>query len=379
MRFLLLRTDAHVLPLVRAIQRSETHEVVHRADLADSVAAADDFDAAIVGFQPDAAKLLSAVRWLIEQRKPIVLSHPVNLSVMAHYEIEMLAVEADAVIVPTWPLQRYAAFAETLASVASSGSNSRQITSPAAGRQIRVSRSTSEQSHEGILRLFAQDMASLRPFVGDLTNVVGLCSPGGGKAALPINVQMTSKTGTLVQWSASPSGQESAETITIDSAAGGATLVLSPASSQRTAAGSGGRRIYEYDTESAMSIDKLVDDLQSAGFDRRRWEDITRSLELAEALEKSVRKGRLVQLSYESRGEVSAFKATMVSAGCALLVAAPVLLLVSAGLVWLARKQGWTRLAAVLQWLPQGLLLLLVGFLLIQLLRFLIPGRKEDD
>lgn len=378
MRFVLLSADAHARSLARTIEQSDDHEVVLRADLAELSTARDDYDTAMIGFQPDSAKLLSAIRLLIAERKPIVLSHPVNLSVMAHYEIEMMAAEADAVIVPIWPLQRHAAFDETLADDESLGAGSGQVLSSAAGRQIRVSRSTTEQSHEGLLRLFSQDMASLRPFVGDLTSVVGLCPPGG-KVLLPLNVQMKSKSGMLVQWSATAAANDIAETMTIDGTSGGAMLVLSPIASNQAVTESEGRKVYEVGAVLPVSVDALVDDLRRNGLESRRWESVTRSLELAEALEKSVRKGRLVQLSYENRGEVSAFKGTMASAGCALLVAVPVLLLVSAGLAWLARRQGWMRLADVLQWLPQGLLLLLVAFLLIQLLRFLIPATKEDD
>jgi hypothetical protein len=379
MKFLLINADPHVLSLARAIEQDEKHEITQRADIADLATAAGDYDAAVVGFQTDPAKLLSAIRLLVAERKPVVLSHPVNLSVMVHYEIEMLAADADAVVITTWPLRNHPAFDETLGSDGHGAAASGQGTSSAAGRQITVSRLTREQSQEGILRLFAQDMAGLRPFVGDLTSLVGLCPSGNGKVTLPINVQMTSTGGTLVQWSAAPAADDSAETMTIDGVLGGAVLVLSPATSPPAVPETGGRKVYEYDAAAAASIDALVKELGCGGFDHRGWETVTRSLELAEALEKSVRKGRLVQLSYESRGEVSAFKGTMASAGCALLVAAPLLLLVAAGLVWLARQQGWMRLAAALQWLPHGLLLLLVGFLLIQLLRFLIPSTKEGD
>ncbi|MFP6610814.1 MAG: hypothetical protein VB835_00775, partial [Pirellulales bacterium] len=116
----------------------------------------------------------------------------------------------------------------------------------------------------------------------------------------------------------------------------------------------------------------------AATVSRPRWDDATRSLELAEALEKSLKKKRLVHLNYEGRGEANAFKGTMASLGCALLCGGMLLMIVTAVLSRVAEVQQWGGVSSALSVIPYLLLATLVIFLLVQLLRFVIPVKSGD-
>ncbi len=89
--------------------------------------------------------------------------------------------------------------------------------------------------------------------------------------------------------------------------------------------------------------------------------DATRAMEVSEAVARSLRRGRTVDLHYEEISELGSFKAFMTSLGCGLLLLLPVLYtLTRIGLAF-----GLTWMSYVAWSLP----VLLLAFALLQLLR----------
>jgi predicted dehydrogenase len=91
------------------------------------------------------------------------------------------------------------------------------------------------------------------------------------------------------------------------------------------------------------------------------WQDAVRCLELDDAAQRSVRYRRASVLEYPEATEEAGFKGTMTLAGCGLLWLVLVLLIVAN---WVP-KLGW------------AIVPLLVGFLILQLLRFFVPRGPE--
>jgi myo-inositol 2-dehydrogenase/D-chiro-inositol 1-dehydrogenase len=92
-------------------------------------------------------------------------------------------------------------------------------------------------------------------------------------------------------------------------------------------------------------------------------------MELAEAAARSLRRGRTVDLHYEEISEEASFKGVMTSLGCAVLLG--ILVVLPAALMGPAMGLPWT---IYLAWaIPP----LLVGFILLQTLRFAI--RRGDS
>jgi predicted dehydrogenase len=90
------------------------------------------------------------------------------------------------------------------------------------------------------------------------------------------------------------------------------------------------------------------------------WQDAIRALELDDAARRSVERRRASLLEYPEATEEAGFKGTMTLVGCAMLWVIPLLLIASKWLPWLF-------------WLVPPVL---VVFLLLQFLRYLIPGPR---
>ena len=99
------------------------------------------------------------------------------------------------------------------------------------------------------------------------------------------------------------------------------------------------------------------------------WLDAANTMELADAIEHSLQRGRTIELQYESATEKSTFKGLMSGIGCFLLIG--VLLFVIAATT--AVRFGMP----LADYWPYALLALLLAFLLLQTLRLAFPHEKE--
>ena len=96
--------------------------------------------------------------------------------------------------------------------------------------------------------------------------------------------------------------------------------------------------------------------------------DGTRAMELVEAVHRSLRRGRTVELHYEEISEEASFKSVMTSTGCTLLMA--VLVVLPLALVGPAFGMGWTL------YLAYAVLPILILFIVLQSLRFAVRKRS---
>ena len=91
------------------------------------------------------------------------------------------------------------------------------------------------------------------------------------------------------------------------------------------------------------------------------WEDELRGLELDDALRRSAERGRSSVLDHQEATEEASFKGTMTLAGCSLIWMSVAVLILS---VWFP-------------WLAWFILPLFAGFLLLQTLRWIVPGKEN--
>ncbi len=100
--------------------------------------------------------------------------------------------------------------------------------------------------------------------------------------------------------------------------------------------------------------------------------DATRAMELSEAVVRSLRRGRTIDLHYENISEEASFKSIMTSTGCALLLG--ILLLLPLALAGPALGMNWT---IYLAWMIPPVL---IAFVVLQVLRLGIrrsPNRAD--
>jgi hypothetical protein len=93
------------------------------------------------------------------------------------------------------------------------------------------------------------------------------------------------------------------------------------------------------------------------------WQTAVRCLELDDAVRRSMERGRVSTLEYPEATEEAGFKGTMTLVGCGLLWFSLLLLLLSA---WVS-------------WLKWAIVPLLIGFLALQLLRWILPGSRGRE
>jgi len=99
------------------------------------------------------------------------------------------------------------------------------------------------------------------------------------------------------------------------------------------------------------------------------WRDAVRCLELDDAARRSLDRRRTSPLEYPEATEEAGFKGTMTLVGCGMLWALLALVLLSS---WV--PQGWPRTMVLVL-----ILILLGGFLALQLLRYAMPPRPEEQ
>ncbi len=103
-------------------------------------------------------------------------------------------------------------------------------------------------------------------------------------------------------------------------------------------------------------------DVEPVGPAGPTWQDAIRGLELDDAARRSVHRRRISTLEFQEATEEAGFKGTMTLVGCSMLWISLMLLILSAWVPWL----GWI-IAPVF-----GV------FLVMQLLRWVVPGKTEE-
>ncbi len=108
-----------------------------------------------------------------------------------------------------------------------------------------------------------------------------------------------------------------------------------------------------------------------------RWLDSIRSIEVAEAIDRSLRRGRAVELKVDETNEASNFKGTMASLGCGLLMFG-MFVLFMVGMANSVKELVQWPAQLVAEW-PKLLLGLLGLFLAMQFLLGIVrPGNRPD-
>ncbi|MBL9084547.1 MAG: hypothetical protein JNK76_22280 [Planctomycetales bacterium] len=101
------------------------------------------------------------------------------------------------------------------------------------------------------------------------------------------------------------------------------------------------------------------------------WREALADLELVEAVERSLRRGRTVELFHEEASEEGTFHGVMAAGGC-------LILMLGIGLAIAATMVGRFKFAIADIW-PKALLAVMGLFLLLQLLKFAFPPRDAKD
>ncbi|MEX1224872.1 MAG: hypothetical protein WEA31_10035, partial [Pirellulales bacterium] len=387
MRFALLGIDDFTLPLARAIQASEGHELsLILAEGVDerlpgaAVRAADEWELLLGGGEQDAVLVaacrdisplgkpdsreqlrLEQVRRLAQAGVPMLVSHPITFNVLDAYEIEMLAAEQGTVVMPILP-QR-AMMGELLQTCRTlRGIN-----------HVSLERRLGPLSLVEALRLFAHDVDLLSELSGGVTKISAMGSwtergaepaPLSGASELRgLGAQLSGPAAARCQWSPQsppPQAPLSQPSSQAPSPLSGCEMVVGSESGQVHFSCDeqgryelhGGESSRQEHVSAQAAADVLLGQFvaavaadaagQTAAAEAGpRWTAAIRSLELTEGLVRSLRRDRTIEIRDDTASEVGAFKGTMASLGCGLLIGGLVLMVLTAVVAGVADRFGF--------------------------------------
>jgi predicted dehydrogenase len=307
---------------------------------------------------------------------PVVVSHPVSLSMLEAYELDMIRNETHSIVLPYLPGRWHPAAAEIGAMVADPS------TSPIGNvEQIIFERYTQKRDREDVLKQFSRDVDLLQFIAGDANKLHALGSTSGGSPYGNLTVQTTSETGSVCRWTVSPAHDFVGGKLTLIGAAGRAVLRIPEGSDQwsleiQTSGPSTPKNFSGWD--SATAALRLLSAAMDGQTTEPTWTEAARTVELAETIDRSLKRGRTIDLHHEEFTDIGTFKGTMTSVGCAILMCGLVLVVCVAVAHLVAVQAGWNLLADWLGYWPYLLLGVIGFYLLLQPLALLGKPREPE-
>jgi len=399
MKLALLGIDADTLALADAATKSGQHQVVWACEADDAIGplrqvapqakvtgpwefllGSDSVDAVLVARGEEELRA-EQLRKLVQERVPLLVVHPVLESMLVYYELDMIRQENHGVILPYLPARWHPAVRQ-LADLIAGGADS-AMGSPIGGaigtaQQIVFERSLAERSRQNVLAHFSRDCDLLLALCGELTKVGAMASQGQDENYANLGVQLSGPSSVLVRWSVGPVDQTASDAPTAaekPTAAGRLTLLGSsgkavlnmpgeyPWTLETVASGQTTRQSFDAWNAPAEALVRLETAIGGGGNVQPAWSDAARSIELADAVRRSLLKGRTVELHNEEFSEQGTFKGLMTSLGCGLLLITLLVLTVTVSLASIFN----------IPYVPHIIAAVLGLFLLIQSLKLVFP------
>jgi myo-inositol 2-dehydrogenase/D-chiro-inositol 1-dehydrogenase len=233
------------------------------------------------------------------------------------------------------------------------------------------------------MELGYRSLDPVRALLGEIESVTASGEPPGERPDIELVVQLRAGEGRRAEVRIWGSGQEEPARLTLIGTNGSLTLEYDPSFHEparliRRATSSPTEQITElgpWDSHAAFMETLLacseIRGQQSFTEPSPNLNDGTRAMELSEAVVRSLRRDRTIDLHYEAISEESSFKSIMTSTGCMILMG--ILLILPLALAGPALGIHWTIYLAYL--IPPVLVL----FAVFQVLRFGIRGNHGES
>ena len=320
-------------------------------------------DVVVVSSSEYEEERLEPMRRLVQQAIPTIAAHPVVVSLLLYYELDMIRRETDCPLLAFSP-SRWHPATKRLVELASDDG-------PFAGsNQLVIERAIVDPSLQPTIEAFIFDVALARTICGDLDRIVAM-SPGSDGDYRNLGVQLSGAHGSMVQWSAVAANDDHGATVTLRAATGSAKLTapddLTAWSLQwHTPQQDHNETFAEFDAaeEAIGRIEQMIAGTRQGS----EWAVAAQDVEIAASIERSLKKGRTVELFAEDYSEEGTFKGTMAWVGCALLMLVALMVL-AAGI---AEELGMP----MAHYIPHLAFGLLATFLVLQTLRLVFSGQS---
>ena len=344
-------------------------------------------DAVLVGTDGWSEHRAEQLRTLVQAGRTILIGHPASLSMLWAYELDMILADSSSTVIPALAT-RHHPFIYSLKnlveqSIAGNGPLGLVET-------LQFERRQPERDQESVLASFARDADIIRVLIGDPSRLMAL---GGGDAGWAnLAVGLSGPDQVSVRWEVAKGLTDKLtiqlicergrlrieslnEPVGFGQSSSKQTRISLPSFPADTSPFQPAHVLLEILLRTASSAAEEHSNLliPPAG-----WPDAARTIELAETIPRSVKKGRGIDLHQEEFSELGTFRGTMASLGCGIIMAGLFILFVATLIGGVARAAGWgfgERLAAI--W-PYAILTTLILFLALQLLPFLLPKQSGN-
>jgi hypothetical protein len=243
-----------------------------------------------------------------------------------------------------------------------------------------------------VMANLARDVELLAALVGDIRRVSAVGPRAGAATFAALQVQMTCEWPVTLHWSVAPrAGDDDVLTLSLVGEGGTITLRVGPA--RRESEFRHQPDVWQIETRSVDQSDRVIlESFDAAAVviqqlaqavamrDQRRpgastWDAATRAMEVADAVELSLEKGRTIEVFQQQLTERLAFRGTMAALGCGLLLVGFLAIIF---ITLLGGAEGKDRPLLLPSW-PLVLLAVLALFLLMQTVPLLIAKTKRSD
>ena len=390
MKLALLGADDQTLDLVREIGAYTPHEIVWGSELGTLEGAIRSLvprmkagehwelllggtiaDAVIVARHPDQEVRVEQLRKLLQAGVPTLVMHPICRSMLLAYELEMIRADTKTVILPYLP--------DRLHPVSQTFQGLFQTVARAAWEpeQILFDRYLIDRSRMAVTSQFARDVDLLQAICRPFDKMSAQGGSNEESAYANLSVQMTGEAGIPVRWNVMPAADVPCAKMTIIHTSGKITIdIVSDAAAWSVSPDNRTEPIPPLPAGVAM-LAQFEQALRGEKAQAASWNDACRAIEMAETIERCLKRGRTVALHDEDFSEENTFKGTMTSLGCGLLVGGVVFAFFAALLQSFFKMIGFQAGAEFLNKWPYLLLAFMVIFLLLQGL--LAVARPKED
>ena len=351
-------------------------------------------DAVLVGVDGWSEHRAEQVRTLVQAGRTILIGHPASLSMLWAYELDMILADSSATVIPALAT-RHHPFIYSLKNLVEQSIAGNGPLGPI--ESLQFERRQPGRDQDSVLTSFARDADVIRVLIGDPSRLMAL---GGGDAGWAnLAVGLSGPDQVSVRWQVAK-GHTRELTIQLICERG-RLCIDNPerdcgvwAVTQQTDAGISDL-LPEFPSETApfqpaevllelllLAVKGDADNHSNSSIPPAIWPDAARTIELAETIPRSVKRGRGIDLHQEEFSELGTFRGTMASLGCGIIMAGLFILFLATLVGGVARAAGWSfgeRLAAI--W-PYAILTTLILFLILQLLPFLLPkdsGNSDES
>lgn len=319
-----------------------------------------------------------AVRTLVQAGRPLVLSQPLELSMLWAYELDMIRRDTGSRLVPCLPDRLHPLITRLRSRIEASLAGV-----DAAAESLQFERRMPDRSKAAVLAQLSRDADLVRAVAGDPARLSTLGTAEADSAWPTLAVGFSGAAQLPVRWQVAPAGdpglsirlQSARESVTIEAPDDPARPWTWNGVAADTPFDPGVTTLAALDAALGLGTPPRVDEAIPVA----TWSDAARAIELAETVPRSLAKGRSIDLHREEFTDIGTFKGTMASLGCGLIMVALVVVIVATLVAGMAREFGWAAAGGIVDAWPTIVLAVLGLFLILQVIPLLVGNSTADD